>query len=297
MDKYPQFSISTKVTSLLVPILVKDFGKRSITQEFDMLNEATYDDQYISKLVKDGCYKSKNRYVDILPYNHSIVKLDDKELSPSNYINGNYLHNPLFPQFRKSFILTQGPLDNTVGCFWRMISNENVKNILCIVEHDSLGSRCAKYWPETNMKTELYEIEASSTDKNKLFHKKELSLRNPQDKSTKNVQHFHIFNWIDFSTLTGDDINALLNLIKNLYEEQSKNFSPIVVHCSAGVGRSGTFAAVYFAYEYWRYCQAQGKEFRISIFDLVLKMRGMRYGLVQTAQQYKFIYKLVSMFK
>lgn len=280
-----------------IPISQKEFGKRSITEEYKILDDITTDKQYISKLVRDDCYRNLNRYIDILPFEHSIVKLDEKKLSPDNYMNGNYLYNPLLSDQKKSFILTQGPLDHTVNNFWRMVDVEGVSNVISIVETNNLGLRCAKYWPEKKMKTSNYEIETINHSKNSLFHKKEFNLTNLTHKTVRKVNHYHIFNWIDFSTLNVDDMNGLLNLIDILYKERSKNFSPIVVHCSAGVGRSGTFAAIFFAYEFWKFCEKQGIEFKISIFDLLLQMRGMRFGLVQTLQQYKFIYAVVRKFK
>lgn len=292
-----KFDVPHEVMPYLTPISPESFSKRNLSDEYKLINTVTTDDQYASQLITDNCYKGLNRYIDILPYEHSILKLDEQKLSPDNYINANYLFNPLLPDIKKSFILTQGPLDNTIHNFWNMIDREGVNNILGIVETHSLGSRCAKYWPDKKMKIDNYEIETTSHSKNGLFHKKEFSFSNGKNKTSRTVTHYHLYNWIDFSTLTGEDINGLLNLIEVLYEERVKIFAPIVVHCSAGVGRSGTFAAVYFAYEYWRYCVAKGLDFKISIFDLVLQMRGMRYGLVQTVQQYKFIYTLVSKFK
>lgn len=294
---FPQFAIPIIIATYRTPIAPKDFPTRNIGEEFKVLHEVTSDEQYASKLIKDERFKALNRYIDILPYEHTVVKLDDKELSPSNYINGSFLHNPLFGDAKPSFILTQGPLEHTVEHFWSMIDKQNVREVLCIVESHSLGSRCAKYWPSKKLKLEEYEVDVLSTAKNALYEKKEISLSNNKLKTCKQVQHYHVYNWLDFSTLTGEDINGLLTLIARLYEEQQKQASPIVVHCSAGVGRSGTFTAVYFAYEYWRHCKDTGIEFKVSVFDLVLHMRQMRLGLVQTVQQYKFIYALVAMFK
>lgn len=292
-----QFTVPQEAVPYMTPISPKDFAKRDFSDEYSFLHHITSGDDYTSRLIRDDCFRTLNRYVDILPYEHTIVKLDEKKLNPDNYINGNFLNNPLVDSNKKSFILTQGPLENTKDDFWRMVELEGVVNVLSIVETASLGSRCTKYWPDKKTKTENYEIEALSHSKNTLFHKKDLKLSNLKTNTEQRVTHYHLYNWVDFSTLTGNDINGLISLIEQLYNEEAKALHPIVVHCSAGVGRSGTFAAVFFAYEYWKYCTANKVEFKISVFDLVLKMRGMRYGLVQTAQQYKFIYSLIAKFK
>ena len=289
--------LEERLKEFTMPLTVEELGGRNYEREFQIINALTMNEGYLFKLISDESLAVYDRYRDVRSFRHSNVRLDDEALSPDNYINANYVVNPLAGSDSSLFILTQGPLEHTVNHFWRMVDKENSPLIVAIVEKELMGTRCAYYWDETSFNTTDYEINTYSNTASPLYILKQLIYINKAKEVEKMVQHYHVANWLDYSTLAESDYENLLSLLETLYQHRKTYKQPTVIHCSAGIGRSGTLAVILSAYEHWRQSQTNNTTFKLSIFNIVRTMRGMRFGVVQTAEQYQFIHKIISHFK
>ena len=289
--------LANEIKELYQPISVKEFNKRNLSREFNILSYLSSGSNVKEQLVFDKRYRHLNRYSDVLAFRHSIVTLDDKELSVDNYINANYVNNRFTKKENNNLILTQGPLPETTEDFWVMVENEGCEMIVCIVEADKVGLKCHKYWPDKTSKTKEHSISTKQEEDNSIFIRNKIQLKSLKTTYDKAVDHYHFFNWLDFSTLSEGDTEEFLLFIEKMYKKKQECKGPIVIHCSAGIGRSGTLAAIFNIYDYWQQCKASDEEFKISVFDVVRLIRKERYGSVQTLQQYRFIYSMVKKFK
>ncbi|XP_056016876.1 receptor-type tyrosine-protein phosphatase H-like [Ostrea edulis] len=255
------------------------------------------------KLVKDTCpthttkaaetqvNRIKNRYTNILSYDHSRVKLlptEDDE--GSDYINANYI--PGYNSERE-YIATQGPLPFTRDEFWRMIWEQNVSIIVMLTQLVERGRRkCDIYWPDTTREPVYYgdlvvEIESESTLPDYVLRVMSVKLGDTR----KTVKHFSYLAWPDMGI--PETSEAMLKFAKEVRSHQpppATNRGPFVVHCSAGVGRTGTYIAVDYLMQHVRTSDV------IDIYNLVMKMRNNRPNMVQTEDQYIFIHDCIKDF-
>lgn len=289
--------LETVIKQLCEPIPVSQFNKRNLEEEFEILRYLSSRDKAMSNLATRSKYKALNRYSDVLAFKHNIVKLDNEELSEHNYINANYVDNHLTGKKGDNLILTQGPLVNTTDHFWQMVDKENSEMIICIIEKNKFGMKCHKYWPDKKMDTKNHVINTKPQEDNSLFIRRMIELKSLKSDKDLAIDHYHFYNWVDFSTLSEKDTEEFLQFIKDMYKKKQESKSPIVIHCSAGIGRSGTLAAVFNIYDHWVMSKEKKQEFKVSIFDVVRVLRTQRFGAVQTFQQYRFIYSMVKKFK
>ena len=164
--------------------------------------------------------------------------------------------------------------------------------MLCNVLENKL-EKCAKYWNSKNMYK--YTInEEKKIDKNKYIIRI-LKLTNNFKKTERAIYQIHFTGWPDHEVPEvegGKIFETFINIIKDV--DRLKGDNPIVVHCSAGVGRTGTFISIYFLYkEIMEQINANLKEIQFSIFNMVRKLKEMRILSVQTLLQYNFIYQFV----
>jgi protein tyrosine phosphatase len=170
-----------------------------------------------------------------------------------------------------------------------------------ICEKGYLGVKCGKYWPLNpgqSEETEGYIITNISTMKQtNFYHQTKLSIYSKAEKKIiREVSHVFIHNWLDLSDISVDhfkDIASILNFMYNIRTDFPKE--PILIHCSAGVGRTGTTMTLYNLLKQIKDSQKKHKSFKLSIspFTTILKLRHMRMNSVETADQYIFIHKLI----
>ncbi|XP_059757133.1 tyrosine-protein phosphatase non-receptor type 22 isoform X4 [Balaenoptera ricei] len=184
----------------------------------------------------------KNRYKDILPYDHSRVELSmvtsDED---SSYINANFIKGVYGP---KAYIATQGPLPTTVLDFWRMIWEYSVLIIVMACMEFEMGKKkCERYWAEPGeMQLQLGPFSISCEAENK---KSDYTIRTLQAKfnsETRTIYQFHYKNWPDHDVPSS--IDPILELIWDVRCYQEDNSVPICIHCSAGCGRTGVICAI-----------------------------------------------------
>ena len=226
-----------------------------------------------------------NRYRDVLPYDTSRVKLTT---SPhGDYINASYVE---VPSAKRRYILAQGPLPGTSEHFWRMIWENNSKGIVMlnkIVEKNVI--KCHPYWPmgeEEELEFGDFVISNYSCQMRTSFIIRELLLRHTPTEEQRIIKQFHFVMWPDFGVpLEPSCFLEFLDEIKtsSILDDAE---TPAVVHCSAGIGRSGTFCLVDSVLELAHEADVVVDD--IDPHSMLLAMRKHRCGLIQTAEQLRF---------
>ncbi|XP_030582812.1 receptor-type tyrosine-protein phosphatase C isoform X2 [Archocentrus centrarchus] len=242
--------------------------------------------RYTVKEAKKSCNSVKNRYVDILPYDYNRVQLTTGNGETGcDYINASFIDGY---KESKKYIAAQGPKDETINDFWRMIW-EQQSSIIVMVTRCEEGNRvkCAQYWPSPDRETELYEefiVKLNSEDHYPDYIIRRLSLTNKREKnSEREVTHIQFMSWPDHG-VPGEP-HLLLKLRRRV--NAFKNFfsGPIVVHCSAGVGRTGTYIGIDAMME------GLEAENRVDIYGYVVRLRRQRCLMVQVEAQYILIHQ------
>ncbi|XP_067357782.1 receptor-type tyrosine-protein phosphatase eta [Channa argus] len=226
--------------------------------------------------------KPKNRYNNVLPYDSSRVKLSIIHGSPyDDYINANYM--PGYNS-RKEFIAAQGPLPTTVNEFWRMIWEKNVQTLVMLTRCNEQGRvKCEQYWSSGTKHYENITVKTNSEIPLEDWTIRDFSIKNVKTAETRSVRHFHFTAWPDHGV---PETTELLISFRHLVREHMDQFSkhsPTVVHCSAGVGRTGTFITIdrlIFQIE---------RENIVDVYGIVHDLRMHRPLMVQTEDQYVFL--------
>ncbi|XP_058622526.1 LOW QUALITY PROTEIN: receptor-type tyrosine-protein phosphatase eta-like [Onychostoma macrolepis] len=227
--------------------------------------------------------KPKNRYSNVLPYDASRVKLSMCGSPFDDYINANYI--PGYNS-RKEFIAAQGPLPVTVNEFWRMIWEKNIYTIVMLTKCNEMGRvKCEKYWPsgtnhyQNNSVTTTSEIELES------WTIRDFRIKNVKTAETRYVRQFHFTAWPDHGVPQTTEVLIDFRHLVREHMDQYSRHSPTVVHCSAGVGRTGTFIAIdHLIFQIER-------DSMVDIYGIVNDMRMHRPLMVQTEEQYVYLHQ------
>uniref|UniRef100_A0AC11AZF8 Protein tyrosine phosphatase non-receptor type 12 n=1 Tax=Ovis aries TaxID=9940 RepID=A0AC11AZF8_SHEEP len=184
----------------------------------------------------------KNRYKDILPFDHSRVKLTLKTPSQdSDYINANFIKGVYGP---KAYVATQGPLANTVIDFWRMIWEYNVVIIVMACREFEMGrKKCERYWPlfgEDPITFAPFKISCEAEQARTDYFIRTLLLEFQNE--SRRLYQFHYVNWPDHDVPSSFD--SILDMISLMRKYQEHEDVPICIHCSAGCGRTGAICAI-----------------------------------------------------
>ncbi|NWR73416.1 PTPRA phosphatase, partial [Centropus unirufus] len=241
--------------------------------------------------------KEKNRYVNILPYDHSRVHLTPVEGVPdSDYINASFI-NGLIPKTTFLFLFTLGPKEETVNDFWRMIWEQNTATIVMVTNLKERKEVGARRLHGLESKPALSECDTSAHRIPRLEKTLEITESNPtcpllnlipvgdvtNKKPQRLVTQFHFTSWPDFGvpfTPIG-----MLKFLKKVKTCNPQYAGAIVVHCSAGVGRTGTFIVIDAMLDMMH------AERKVDVYGFVSRIRAQRCQMVQTDMQYVFIYQ------
>ncbi|MBN3325081.1 PTPRJ phosphatase, partial [Atractosteus spatula] len=225
--------------------------------------------------------KPKNRYNNVLPYDTSRVKLSVQGNPCDDYINANYM--PGYNS-KKEYIAAQGPLPGTVNDFWRMIWEKNVHTLVMLTRCNEQGRvKCEEYWPSQTKVCGNITVTLTSEIPLEDWTIREFKIKNTKTAETRNLRHFHFTAWPDHGVPeTTELLISFRHLVREHMDQFSRN-SPTIVHCSAGVGRTGTFIAIdTLIYQIER-------EGIVDVYGIVHSLRMHRPLMVQTEDQYVFL--------
>ncbi|XP_052067317.1 receptor-type tyrosine-protein phosphatase alpha-like [Mytilus californianus] len=225
--------------------------------------------------------KAKNRFLTTFPYDHSRVALKPLQgEAESDYINANFIDSV---ESRKVYIAAQGPNRLTVRDFWRMIWQEKVGLVVMLANVYEDGKvKCEKYWPETKP-LRYCEVLISLDDCKELstYTVRHMTVGNVKTSETRKVIQFHFTGWPDHGV---PDTMELVEFHRKVMSTNSPQRGPLLVHCSAGVGRTGTFIGLDALFKYGT------KSTHVDIHNFVRKMRECRMTMVQNVEQYRLLH-------
>ncbi|CAH8577690.1 unnamed protein product [Schistosoma intercalatum] len=258
--------------------------------------------------------KRLNRFSDILPYDQTRVKLNplQKSKQEHDYVNASFIYeiipctsvhtHPVLNRNKIEYIASQAPLESTVGDFWRMILDQNITIIVMLTKlYEDNISKCCQYWPNDIHESLTFqsdclrlEVTLLSEEDNHIYILRKLYITSINNQSnnpenSKYVVQLHMTTWPDFDVPNLSEFQTFMKDYRELKCAESHRYSPTLVHCTAGVGRTGTFIVADLLQIY--------KESNCVYYDIpgiILQMRRCRPSMVQKVAQYIFLHQFAN---
>uniref|UniRef100_A0A2K6F3Y8 protein-tyrosine-phosphatase n=1 Tax=Propithecus coquereli TaxID=379532 RepID=A0A2K6F3Y8_PROCO len=226
--------------------------------------------------------RMKNRYGNIIAYDHSRVRLQTIEGDiNSDYINGNYIDEK-----KVSVLFAAGPMQETIYDFWRMVWHENTASIIMVTNLVEVGRvKCCKYWPDD---TEIYKdikVTLIETELLAEYVIRTFAVEKRGVHEIREIRQFHFTGWPDHGVPY--HATGLLGFVRQVKSKSPPSAGPLVVHCSAGAGRTGCFIVIDIMLD------MAEREGVVDIYNCVRELRSRRVNMVQTEEQYVFIHDAI----
>ncbi|TMS38289.1 hypothetical protein L596_005050 [Steinernema carpocapsae] len=237
----------------------------------------------------------RNRYRDILPYDTNRVKLRPEpedaileEDEEDGYINASHV---VIPNTKYRYIAAQAPLMSTLNDWWKMIFQNDIHLIVMLCKLVEKGMpKCQRYYPPAVNAPEEYggfHVEVVKEDTFHEYVSRVLRVRHPETGEEREITQLHYSEWPDHGCPDGE--KQVLEMIELMCKIHGANPSTILIHCSAGCGRTGTIIAINTIRE-----QILAKSIKhLNLYELVIELRKTRLSMVQTSDQYHFLHKCV----
>ncbi|XP_036701170.1 receptor-type tyrosine-protein phosphatase F isoform X10 [Balaenoptera musculus] len=227
--------------------------------------------------------KPKNRYANVIAYDHSRVILTSTDGVPgSDYVNANYIDG-----YRKqnAYIATQGPLPETMGDFWRMVWEQRTATVVMMTRLEEKSRvKCDQYWPARGTETYgLIQVTLLDTVELATYTVRTFALHKSGSSEKRELRQFQFMAWPDHGV--PEYPTPILAFLRRVKACNPLDAGPMVVHCSAGVGRTGCFIVIDAMLERMKH------EKTVDIYGHVTCMRSQRNYMVQTEDQYVFIHE------
>ncbi|XP_031733678.1 protein tyrosine phosphatase receptor type Fa isoform X10 [Anarrhichthys ocellatus] len=227
--------------------------------------------------------KPKNRYANVIAYDHSRVILTPVDGVPgSDYVNANYIDG-----YRKqnAYIATQGPLPETLSDFWRMVWEQRTCTIIMMTRLEEKSRvKCDQYWPSRGTETYgMIQVTMLDTVELATYSVRTFALYKNGSSEKREVRQFQFMAWPDHGV--PEYPTPTLAFLRRVKACNPPDAGPMVVHCSAGVGRTGCFIVIEAMLERMKHVKS------VDIYGHVTCMRAQRNYMVQTEDQYIFIHE------
>ncbi|XP_034495203.1 receptor-type tyrosine-protein phosphatase H [Ailuropoda melanoleuca] len=287
------------IFSFMEDIRAEDFADHVMEKEKD--SNHGFEEEYeqlaleshsLSQTVASAPENSaKNRYSNVLPYDWSRVALKPPQEEPgSDYINASFMPGLENPQ---EFIAAQGPLPQTVGDFWRLVWEQQSRTLVMLTNCVESGLvKCEHYWP-LDAKTCTHghlQVTLKGEEVLENWTVRDLMLQHMQEQNTLSVRQFHYVTWPDHGVPRSPDPMLAFRKMLRQWLDENVGGGPPIVHCSAGVGRTGTLIALDVL------LRQLERDRCVGPFSYVRKMRESRPLMVQTEAQYVFLHQCILRF-
>uniref|UniRef100_A0AAQ5ZFT0 protein-tyrosine-phosphatase n=1 Tax=Amphiprion ocellaris TaxID=80972 RepID=A0AAQ5ZFT0_AMPOC len=256
-----------------------------LSEEYEDLKDVGRNQPLDSALLPEN--RGKNRYNNILPYDSTRVKLSYVDDDPcSDYINASYIPGN---NFRREYIATQGPLPGTKDDFWKMVWEQNIHNVVMVTQCVEKGRvKCDHYWPFDQDPLYYGDLIIQMLSESVLpeWTIREFNICSEEQLSfSRLVRQFHYTVWPDHGV--PETTQSLIQFVRTVrdYVNRSPGSGPTVVHCSAGVGRTGTFIVLD------RVLQQLDSKDILDVYGAVFDLRLHRSHMVQTEGQYSYLHQ------
>lgn len=275
--------------AVVAPMLEADIP---IKQEYNYAPRSQLFSWNHGKLPENRC---KNRYGNLLPYDHTRVTLRKEPITTSsssttssNGMTTDYMNANFIDGYKKvgRYIASQGPINATLDDFWRCVWQYHVQQIVMLTNLEESGkAKCDKYWPE---KSQYYGMVKVTLQKTELFA--DYTIRYFQlkkDNETMQTTQYHFLSWPDHMVpLYACTLISFVNSIRSAPAYKDSD-DPMIVHCSAGIGRTGAFIMIDSML-----LMAENEK-RIDIWAHFCRIRTQRINMVEKYAQYRFVYQVL----
>ena len=254
----------------------------AFSEEYECLETGAQFSRMASMILAN---KLKNRFANILAYDYNRVRLPilNKDDPSSDFINANYIDGYKKPNY---YIAAQGPTAGTVNDFWYMLWENKTDVIVMLTNLEEKGKvKCHQYWPVAvqGQLAILSDFVVTLLQEEMFPDYLIRTMKAVRGRETRIVNQFHYITWPDHGVPQSSATSLII--CRKTKEFRKPSSGPVVIHCSAGVGRTGTLMAIDFNLD------MAAAEKKVDIFGTLNKFRRQRNTMVQTEDQYVFIYQ------